>query len=244
VTPINDVNDDLWPLQQAVAAFVMGNPSTNVVPFSIYRKLLIQSVQDEAQAAWKVRVPGKIGIAALVMQPSLRIVDVEVPGPQYEVVVVIRIFADPRVNNTGLQALGVGMATLRWLDGHIFEGMTEVHGDTKQDALRPNYDYAGLEVYDLQIKGPLPQDYLGQTQAPSITADNAGNVMLACGDAGATIYFTMDGSEPMPPANAGEATTAQVYSGPFAVASGTVVRVIAWNKVNLPSGTAMATITF
>src|ERR1035441_949661 len=174
MTPINDVNDDLWPYQQAVAAFLMGNPSTNVVPFSIYRKLLIESLQDEALAAWKVRVPGKAGIAALVMQPSLRIVTPEVPGPQYDVVIEVRIFCDPRVNNTGLMALGAGMASLRWIDGHIFEGITEVHGDDKQDALRPNYDYPGLEVYDVQVKGPLPQDYLGQTQAPAITADGAG----------------------------------------------------------------------
>ena len=54
MSSINDINDDLWPFQQAVTALLMGNPATRVVPFTAYRKLLIESVENEALAAWKV----------------------------------------------------------------------------------------------------------------------------------------------------------------------------------------------
>jgi len=122
--------------------------------------------------------------------------------------------------------------------------VTEIHGDDKQEALKPNYEYPGLEVYDLTIKGPLPQDYLGVTQAPGIVDDGSGHVMLSCGDNTAAIYYTLDGSEPMPPANEGEPTSVKVYGGPFAVAAGATVKVIAWNKVRLPSGTMQAVVSF
>ena len=238
---LNDVNDDLWPFQEAVTAQLRGNPATKVVPFTAYRKLLIESAQDEALAAWKVRVAGQIGIADLVMMPSLRIVTPEVPGPQYEVVIVIRTFNDPRVNNTGLHAEGVAMANLRWLDGHLFEGITDLHGDSKAEALKPNYDYPGLLVYDSTLSGPLPQDYLGRCGAPTITEDG-GVVTLSGAEAGAAVYYTVDGSEPMPPANAGEPTTAQLYAAPFAVENGATVKAIAWDSVKLPSHTSQAVI--
>jgi hypothetical protein len=244
MNPINDVNDDLWPFQQAVTALCLGNPATKVVPFSAYRKMLIQSMQDEALAAWKVRVPGKVGIASLVLQPSLRIVTPEVPGPQYEIVQVIRTFCDPRVNNTGLHSEAVAMATLRWLDGHLFEGITELHGETKADAIKPNYDYAGLFVHDSTLTGPLPQDYLGRCGAPTISADGTGLVTLSGAEAGAAVYYTVDGSEPMPPANPGEPTTAQLYAAPFQAANGATVKAIAWDQVKLPSHTSQAVISY
>lgn len=241
---INDVNDDLWPFQEAVTAQLLGNPATRVVPFTAYRKLLIESVQDEALAAWKVRVAGKVGIAALVMMPSLRIVSPEVPGPQYEIVQTIRTLNDPRANNTGLTAEGVGMANLRWLDGHMFEGITEMHGDSKGEALKPCYDYPGLLAYDSTLSGPLPQDYLGRCGAPTIDADAAGVVTLSGAAAGAAVYFTTDGSEPMPPANTGEASSATLYTVPFQAFNGGTVKALAWDGVKLPSHTAQAVITF
>jgi hypothetical protein len=241
---INDVNDDLWPFQEAVTSLLLGNPATKVVPFTAYRKLLIESTQDEALAAWKVRVPGKVGIACLIMMPSLRIVEPEVPGPQYEIVQVIRTFNDPRVNKTGLTAEGVAMCNLRWLDGHLFEGITELHGDSKGEALKPNYDYPGLLAYDSTVSGPLPQDYLGRCGAPTIAADGAGVVTLSGAEEGAAIYYTVDGREPMPPANANEATTAALYQGPFPAANGAVVKAMAWDQVKLPSHTIQAVVRY
>ena len=239
---INDINDDLWPFQEAVTALLLGNPATKVVPFTAYRKLLIESAQDEALAAWKVRVAGKVGIACLVMMPSLRIVSPEVPGPQYEVVLTIRAFCDPRVNNTGLSAESVAMCNLRWVDGHLFEGITELHGDSKGEALKPNYDYPGLLVYDSTLSGPLPQDYLGRCAAPVI-AEADGLATLSGVEAGTTIYYTTDGTEPMPPANEGEETSVEVYAGAFPVVPGQVVKAIAWDQEKLPSHTSQAVVT-
>jgi hypothetical protein len=241
---LNDINDDLWPLQEAVTALLMGNPATRVVPFTAYRQLLIESLADEALAAWKVRVPGQAGVACLVMRPSLRIVYPEVPGPQFEIGIIIRTLEDRRVNNTGLTDEGVAMANLRWLDGQLLEGITELHGEDKGDALKPNYDYPGLLVTDATLRGPLPQDFLGRCTAPAITADGTGSVILSGAEPGVAVYYTVDGKEPMPPANAGEATTAMLYQGPFQADSGAVVKALAWDGTRLPSFTAQKLVTY
>lgn len=236
--PINQINDSLTPLQEDVTAMLLGNPATSVVAFTSFRKMVIQSLADEAAAAWKIRVPGKVGIACLVMMPGLRPTFPGVSGPQYNLKIVVRTFCDPRVNNTGLSPEGVALSNLRWLDGLTIEGATQLIADPNGDALAPNYDYPGLLVYDSTLSGPLPQDSLQRTAAPSIADDNVGNVTLSCADPAGVIYCTADGS-PVQPGLAG-----QVYAGPFKVASGTVVRWLAWNPALLPSHVAQGQVSF
>lgn len=242
----------LQQLQEDVCALLMGNPATNMVPFSVYRKMVIQSVQDEAQAAWRVRIntpTPQIGLASLVLMPSLRVVTPNVPGPQYDVSIIVRTFHDPKINNTGLSAEDVALMNLSWLDGVIMEDLTQLHGDDRGDALKPNYDYPGLLVYDSTLVGPMPRPLSLRTVSPNFTDDGAGNVTLSCSDAQAVIYYTTDGSAPVPPANAGEqiapgqTSTVLTYSAPFPVVSGTVVKCVAWNPALLPSDVAKGTVS-
>lgn len=231
-------------LQTDATAYLQGNPATGMVPFNSYRKMTIESAQDEALAAWKIRVPGKVGLACLVMMPTLRVVTPNVPGPQYDVALLIRTFHDPKVNNTGMSAEDVALANLRWLDGKIFEGLTNLVGDTRGEALAPNYSFPGMLVYDTTLSGPLPMDLQGMTAQPDIQDDDAGNVTLSCIDGAARIYFSLDNACPMPPANASEAaqSSTQLYTGPFAVPNGTLVRCLAWNPALLPSHVAQGTV--
>jgi len=214
-----------------------------MIPFTSYRREVMQSMQDEALAAWKSRVPGKVGVSCLVMMPSLRVVTPNVPGPQYDLSIVIRCLHDPRVNNTGLSAEDVAMLNLRWLDGQILGGQTQLHGDDRSQALKPNYSYKGLLVYDSVLVGPMPQDISGRTFDPTITGST--QITISCADGAAAIYYTTDGSCPMPPANQGEATTVQVYSGPFDLpVSGLTVSAIAWDPGKLPSNVVRAEVDF
>jgi len=230
-------------LQEDVNALCLGNPDTALVPFSIFRKQVIQSAQDQAAAAWKIRVPGKVGLACMTLMPSLRVVTPNVPGPQYDISIIVRTFHDPRVNNIGLTAEDVGSMNLRWLDGKLIEGLTQLHGDSGGDALKPNYEFPGMLVYDTTLTGPLPQDISATTLAPSIN-EAGGLVTLSCADGAATIYYTIDGTMPMPPANQGELTSVAVYNAPFATPPvGTVVRFLAWNRTKLPSDPGQGIIT-
>lgn len=230
----------LQQLQEDCVAYLLGNPATAAVPYQTYRRMAIDSAAKDALAAWNVRVAGQIGLSCLVLMPSIEAEYPNVPGPQGAVEIIIRTFEDPKINNTGFSAEDVGMANLAWLDGLIIEDLTQLYPGQKGPALRPNYDYPGFLVYDTVLAGKLPQGALSRTAEPTISDDGAGHVTLACTDSAAAIYHTLDGSCPQPGLVAGAVTL--VYANPFPVASGTVVRFIAWNTALLPSNVNKATV--
>jgi hypothetical protein len=232
--------NDLAQLQADLARYLLGNPETAAVPFTEFRKMVVESAADEAAAAWKIRVDGSVGVAALVLPPSVRTKYSNVPGPQYSVEIMVRIFEDPKVNNTGLTSEDVGLSVLRWVDGLVIEDLTELYGDTDQEALRPNSDYEGFLVHDVVFVGELPQDMLARTTAPGITEAD-GVVTLTCIDAGAEIYYTVTAAgDDLTGPEIGNAE--QLYSAPFTVAVGDVVRVQALATGKLPSHLARANI--
>lgn len=229
----------LQQLQEDAVAYLLGNPDTAVVGYDSFRKMAIESAVKEALAAWTVRVEGKIGIYCLVLMPSFFTATPNVPGVQGRVELIIRTFEDPKVNNTGLSAEDVALSNLRWFgDGLIIAGLLAIYPDTKGPGLKPNYDYPGMLVYDTVLSGELPSDYPGRTTQPTIADDDAGTVTLACADSDASIYFTIDGKMPTP------GNQAQLYTAPFVVPSGTVIRCVGWNPDILPSDVDQATINY
>jgi len=229
-------HNPLRQLQTDVTAFLTGNPATNFVPYSTYTEMVTQSVMDEALAAWKVRAPGKAGVACLVMMPSLRVVTPNVPGPQYNVAIIVRTFDDPKVNNTGSTAEAVAMANLSWLDGLVLAGLTQLHGDPQGEALKPNYGYPGMRVYDSTLVGPLPQDFGGRTFDPTISINPSGPITLACADPAAKIYYSLDGAMPLPSAEAIAAhNVPNLYTTSLPAMPGAFIRAVAWNPALMPS---------
>lgn len=230
-------NDPLLQLQDDCTAMLLGNPFTADVPFTSFRRQVTEHMADEARAAWSIRTEGKTGIACLVLMPSCVREYQNVPGLQLEAEIVIRTFEDPKVNNTGLSAERVALANLKWLDGLIIEDLMALYGDDKGPALKPNYDFDGMLVYDSTLRGKLPQETLDRTAPVDITDDDAGTVTLSCDDVDAVIYYTDSGAGPEP----GKAE--QVYGGPFEVVSGSIVRAISWNPAKRPSGIVKGKIT-
>lgn len=231
----------LQQLQQDAVNYLLGNPATAVVGYDSFRKMAIESAVKEAIAAWTVRVAGKVGVYCLVLMPSFFAQDANVPGVQGSIELIIRTFEDPKVNNTDLSAEDVALQNLHWFgDGLIIAGLLSIYPTDKGPALKPNYDYPGMLVYDTVLRGYLPADYPGRTTQPTIADDNAGNVTLACADGVAVIYYTLDGSMPTP--GGGGAT--QTYSAPFNVPIGTVIRCLAWDPLILPSDVDQATINY
>jgi Fn3 domain-containing protein len=234
----------LQQLQEDAVNYLLGNPATAPVGYESFRQQAIDSAVKRALAGWSVRVPGKSGVYCLVLMPSFFVEDPNVPGVQGAVELTIRTFEDPKINNTELSAEDVALANLRWFgDGLVIAGLLAIYPSTRGAALKPNYDFPGFLVYDTVLRGQLPQDFPGRTAQPTIAGDIAGNVTLACSDGAAGIFYTLDGSMPQPGDISGAAATS-VYSAPFAVASGTVVRALAWNQTVLPSDVNRETITF
>ena len=231
----------LQQLQEDAVNYLLGNPATAAVGYESFRQQAIDGAVKQALAGWSVRVPGKTGVYCLVLMPGFFVEDPDVPGVQGSVELAIRTLEDPKINNTNLTAEDVALANLRWFgDGLVIAGLLAIYPSTRGPALKPNYDYPGFLVYDTVLRGQLPQDYPGRTAQPTI-GDNAGNVTLACSDGAAGIYYTLDGSMPQPGDTSGTGAT-KVYSAPFAVASGTVVRCLAWNPAFLHSDVNRANI--
>lgn len=234
----------LQQLQEDATAYLLGNPATAVVSYASFRQQAIESAVNNAVAGWNVRVAGKVGVACLVLMPKFYAADVNVPGVQGQVELTIRTIEDPKVNNTGLSAEDVALQNMRWFgDGLIIAGLLEIYPDTKGPALKPNYDYPGFLVYDTVLRGYMPQDYGGRTPTPTVTDDDAGNVVLACPDEGAKIFYTVDAKMPTPGDESNSGST-KVYSDTINVPSGTVIRCLAWNPDKLPSDVDQATINF
>ncbi|HXT10385.1 MAG TPA: chitobiase/beta-hexosaminidase C-terminal domain-containing protein [Candidatus Angelobacter sp.] len=233
----------LQQLQQDAVAYLLGNPATASVGYESFRQQAVDGAVKQAIAGWSIRAPGKTGVYCLVLMPSFFVEDPNVPGVQGSVELTIRTFEDPKINNTNLTAEDVALANLHWFgDGLVIAGLLAIYPSTKGPALKPNYDYPGFLVYDTVLRGQLPQDYPGRTAAPTI-ANNSGTVTLACGDGVATIFYTLDGSMPQPGDTSGTAAT-KVYSTPFGVPNGTIVRCLAWNSAILPSDVEQATVNF
>jgi len=229
----------LQQLQEDAVAYLLGNPFTAAVGYDSFRKQAIDSAIKEALAGWSVRVPGKTGVNCLVLMPSFFAQDVNVPGVQGSIELIIRTFEDPKVNNTDLSAEDVALANLKWFgDGLLIEGLISIFPDKKGPALKPNYDYPGFLVYDTVLTAYLPQDYQGRTTAPVVTDDNAGNVTITCPDPAAQIYFSVDEKMPTP------GDPARLYSAPFPVPPGTVIRCLAWNPDLLPSDVDQVTVNY
>lgn len=234
----------LQQLQEDAVAYLLGNPDTDVVGYDSFRKMAIESAVKEALAAWTVRAEGKIGVYCLVLMPSFFAQDVNVPGVQGSIELIIRTFEDPKINNTGLSCEDVALANLKWFgDGLIIAGLLTIYPNDKGPALKPNYDYPGMLVYDTVLRGYLPQDYPGRTPQPTIADDNPGTVTLACADPAAVIYFSIDGKMPTP-GDTSAASSTKVYAAPFNVPTGTVIRCLAWNPDILPSDIDLATINY
>jgi hypothetical protein len=234
----------LQQLQQDAVNYLLGNPATLAVGYESFRQQAIDGAVKQALAGWSVRVAGESGVYCLVLMPSFFVEDPNVPGVQGAVELTIRTFEDPKINNTNLTAEDVALANLRWFgDGLVIAGLLAIFPSTRGPALKPNYDYPGFLVYDTVLRGQLPQDFPGRTTQPIIASDNAGNVTLACGDVAAAIFYTLDGSMPQPGDTTGAGAT-KVYAASFTVASGTVVRCLAWNPAVLPSDVDQSTVNY
>ncbi len=233
----------LQQLQEDAVNYLLGNPATAAVGYESFRQQAIDRAVKQALAGWSVRVPGKTGVYCLVLMPSFFVEDPNVPGIQGSVELTIRTFEDPKINNTDLSAEDVALANLRWFgDGLVIAGLLAIYPSTNGPALKPNYDYPGFLVYDTVLRGQLPQDFPGRTPQPTVNND-AGNVTLTCSDGAAGIYYTVDGSMPQPGDTSGSGSTS-VYTAPFTVSSGTIVRCLGWNPAILPSDVDQATISY
>jgi hypothetical protein len=224
------MNNPLSQIQQDIMTLLLGDPDLAVVPVYQFKELIVQSLADQAVSIWTDRSGlHKSGTAIEVRLPAIRAKYPNVPGPQLQLEMTIRIFEDPAQNTSGLTAESIGMEVLRWLDGVALDGDIQLTADSRDRALKPVYEYPDRYTYDAIFVSEFPQDHTARVASPVTTDDNSGNVTLTCADPAAAIYCTTDGTMPL------IGNPAQLYTAPFVVGPGTIIRSVAWKPGLLPS---------
>jgi hypothetical protein len=169
---------------------------------------------------------GRKGCGILVRMPAIRGLQPNVASPQGEVLVAIDVVEAPEINfnpgGTQLTAEEVARGVRSVLHQFAIEGKILLYQDEK--AIEPvaglEKEYPGCLGYRVLLRGRMSEPPAAKCALPAISAP-AQTVTLTSPDSGAAIYYTTDGSFP----GAGNAGgTAALYTGPFTVGGGTVVR--------------------
>jgi len=182
---------------------------------------------------------GKAGLCIQVLMPDAEVNESNVPGPQLDVVLFVRITENPLVNEgadgTGIHAEDAAMIVLQALHHWHREGRC-VYADKR--AIRDgDTDEDGHITFEVVVRTELGVSPLARVADPVITYA-AGNVTLASATSGAALYHTTDGSTPAP-SNA----AALLYAAPFAAASGVTIRAAAFKSGLLPSAIVRKTLS-
>ena len=171
---------------------------------------------------------GKTGVGILVNLPSADPAeDRDIPGAQMDILIWLDILSKDDINlvaSNGARLSAEDVLVITWLLLNQWRNAALGSGSLYVDGFDPIEDRKGAYGFRLQLRLRSAQDEPVKVDAP-IATFAGGNCTLTVQAAGATIYYTTDGSLPGPwTANpGGTANTSTTYSGSFTVASGTVI---------------------
>jgi len=229
-------------MQQELADRLMAEPSFADVP------VLTERLHDlESQVE---RALNRIGLMAVVTTPLANIGHQDTTTPYFDDVhALIRIYENVMVNKTRhdvtyrscLEMAEITVATV-----HHFkpDGINEVWVPENPTITLGN-DPMDL-CYDCRFTTQAGIIHtIPQIALPTVTAadlgDGTASVTVACATTGAAVFYTTDGTYPAPRKLDG--TAGSLYSAPFIVADGAVVKVRAWLAGYLASDLVSATVT-
>ena len=211
------------------------------------RKERYQSEIDEAlsSATFDPGQSGKLpGATIEVLMPAIKTNLVNAPGPVVTLEQRLTVKENPEINlaegGTGLTAEEIAVEILQTLHQFYLGGICQALYPAPE-AIVPNNKFPGLVAYDVILQATFnltPPPRTGCPLPPTEGSPLTLTFTAPTSDPEPVIYCTTDGSFPGP-ANA----SASVYSIPFTVAGGTVVRWAAYAAGKLGSSTGMATIT-
>jgi Fn3 associated len=178
---------------------------------------------------------GKVGAGIVIGLPVAEPIDDNIPGAQFDINLPIDFLAKDDLslglsNGAGVtaeQIVSIGWLLLaQFLNQAVGSGNWYVAGF---DPLEENKKYPGVNGYRLVLRVRGANDQPAKCDAPICTFAG-GNCTITVQKAGATIYYTTDGTFPGPytPPAGYPANTSTQYAAPFAVASGTIILVAAF----------------
>ena len=219
----------LTSIQQEVADCLLADPFFAMIP------VLVEQPRDlsfELQAS--VAAAGTYGVVrvpqALVSSPTA-------PGPMFDPVEIAVRFSENVPVSSGPHALEVAETALALL--HLFRPTTINEVFTAAPKALQMVTEPDVVAYEIAVRTQAGASYaVPQLDAPSISSAGfllAQTVTLASDEAGAAIYYTLDGSQPAP-----RGPTSLLYTAPFVVAAPSLLRTRAWLAGFLASAEARA----
>lgn len=222
--------------QDHTLARLMGCTALQYVSIASMRKQVL--VKPESRVAPHMAGRnGKVGAGLVIGLPLGDPTDADIPGAQMTVTLPIEILVADDLslvlsNGAGITAEEI--VVIVWQQLNQFLNQALGSGNWYVDGFDPIEDRKGAYGYRLALAVRFAVDQPERCSAPT-SVINAGMATLTTVTAGATIYYTLDGSYP----GSGNAA-ALVYAAPFAVASGQTILAGA-EKVNLDGSDVWAT---
>jgi hypothetical protein len=207
----------LYSLQQEIADRLTADPFFAAVPVLAE---LPRDMAFELQAG--IAAAGTWGI---VLVPQAQVSSPNAPGPILDPVeFAIRFRANVPVS-AGPGALDAAEAALALLHLYRPPSVNEVlvaAPEALRRVIEPN-----VVTYEVRVRTQVCVSYeIPRVAAPAVSvagADFPLTVSLSCGTPGAAMFYTLDGSAPVP-----RGATAALYSGPLSVEAGCTLRVRGW----------------
>jgi hypothetical protein len=207
----------LTSIQQEVADCLLADPFFAAIP------ILVEQPRDlsyELQAS--VAAAGTYGV---VLVPQALVSAPTAPGPIFDPVeITVRICENVPVSS-GPHALEVAETALALL--HLFRPTSINEVFTAAPTALKSVKVANVVAYEIYLRTQAGASYVvPQLDAPSISSAGSlspQTVALSSDQAGATIFYTLDGSQPAP-----RGPTSILYTSPFVVSEACLLRTRAW----------------
>ncbi len=203
---------------------------TEADPYFLDVEIINERLKDIEGKIEEKLGPLGTGICIVLVTPGVGGVMANVTGANFrDCLLVARILEDVTLNETGKAALDVAIRlTALW---------SQARPDTFSSSLVPteqvitlgndpkylSYDVAFTTESGTKIDIP-------RLSAPVVDAGSLASVSLTCATPGAALFYTADGTAPIP-----RNPSAALFQAPFAALSGQTLRARAWLAGYLPS---------
>lgn len=218
---------DLVQLQNDLLMVMLSDPllaSINVVQL---RKLRLQNEIDAAVIYTRTR-NGRSGCGILVEMPTADCKNPNVSGPVLDLICTFLVAEQPAINmnpKTGTlsSAEDIVQVVLRIMHQWPIDGAGSFYAAPKP--FEPVETLPGVIAYRVRFRLVVPQEAVPRVTCPTSSIAD-GLMTLACADGAAELRFTTDLT--FPGREGGGNAGAQLYTEPFEVTSGDVIRFAAW----------------
>ena len=207
----------LTAIQQEVADCLLADPFFATIP------ILVEQPRDLTyELQMSVASAGTYGV---VLVPQALVTAPTAPGPIFDPVEIAVRFSENVPVSSGPHALEVAETALALL--HLYRPTTINEVFTAAPKALQMVKEPNVVAYEIAVRTQAGASYaVPQLDAPSISSAGSispQTVTLSSDQAGASLFYTLDGSQPAP-----RGPTSLLYTAPFVIAAPSLLRTRAW----------------